>query len=84
MTPLGYHLTEKLKEELLKSNRGNKDQIYVEDSYIIVKIPEVDDFLSIKKDLTSLIDTFMVNADAKRVAVKITNGNDVDILSWGF
>lgn len=73
-----------LKEDLLKSQRGSKDKIYLKDDYIVVEIPANDDFETAINYLTPVVDASMVKHGANRAAVKITDGTNEEILSWGF
>lgn len=77
-------LSEKLKEDLLKSIRGNKDEVYIENDYIVVKIPANENFATAKSILIPLVNASMVSHHANRAAVKITDGKNGEILSWGF
>jgi hypothetical protein len=77
-------LSANLKEDLLKSTRGNRDEVYLENDYIVVKIPANENFTIAKSILIPLVNASMVSHHANRAAVKITDGKNVEILSWGF
>jgi len=77
-------LVDGLKVDLLKSARVGKDEIYIENDYIVVKIPVNENFDSAKSQLIPLVNAAMISRHANRAAVKITDGKAVEILSWGF
>lgn len=82
--PLVKQLIENLNKDLINSIGSNKVELYIENDFIVVKLPIDDDFIATNKYLTSIINNSMTKQGANRVAVKITNGKDENILSWGF
>jgi len=77
-------LMENLNNDLIKSIGSNKVELYIENDFILVKLPIDDDFIATNKYLTPIINNSMTKQAANRAAVKITNGKDENILSWGF
>ena len=77
-------ITELLKKDLLISIRGNKDKLVVQDDYIVVYIPNNEKFDSSFRDLCHILTTSLYDQNAKRVAIKITNGLQQDHIYWEF
>lgn len=75
-------LRDGLTEDLLKSTRS--DNVYIEDDFIVIEIPKNINFGQTTEYLIPIINASMTKQHANRAAVKITNGRDVKILSWGF
>jgi len=77
-------LAENLIEDLAKCSRGGKDEVYIENDFIVVRTPSDENFIVATEYLSPVINASMIAKQANRVAVKLTNGKDVHILSWGF
>jgi hypothetical protein len=73
-----------LKEDLIKSIRGNQDVISVQGEFIIIEVPNDIDFELTFRDLYHIVTSSFYEQNLSRVKFQVTNGIKKQDVFWGF